>query len=56
MELKEQQILVEITPIGLSKLDFSLFNGTQPFFGNTKDLQYYPKALSDAELINLTTI
>jgi hypothetical protein len=26
------------------------------FFGNTKDLQYYPKALSDAELINLTTI
>ena len=30
-------------------------NGTLPFFGNTKDLQVYTKALSDAELIKLTT-
>ena len=41
----------------LDRLDLSytitnLFN----FFGNTKDLQVYPKALSDAELIKLTTI
>ena len=43
-------------PIGLSKLDFSLFNGTQPFFGNTKGLKYYPKALADVQLEDLTTI
>ena len=43
-------------PIGLSKLDFSLFNGTQPFFGNIKGLKYYPKALADVQLEDLTTI
>ena len=43
------------TPIGLSELDFD-YNGGNKFFGNTKNLQVYPKALSDAELINLTTI
>ena len=29
--------------------------GSNNFFGNTKDAQVYPKALSDAELIKLTT-
>ena len=36
-------------------LDFTHFNNNFPFFGNTKDLQVYTKALSDAELIKLTT-
>ena len=45
------------TPIGLSELSFADGNNTSnKFFGKTKDLQVYPKALSDAELINLTTI
>ena len=40
----------------LSDLSFD-FNGNNglPFFGNTKDIQVYTKALSDAELIKLTT-
>ena len=42
------------TPIGLSQLDFNQA-GSNKFFGNTKDLQVYTKALSDAELIKLTT-
>ena len=39
----------------LTKLNFN--NGTPnfPFEGNTKDVQVYTKALSDAELIKLTT-
>ena len=36
-------------------LDFTHFNNNFPFFGNTKDVQVYTKALSDAELIKLTT-
>jgi hypothetical protein len=44
------------TPIGLNTLNFADGNGTSnKFFGNTKDLQVYTKALSDAELIKLTT-
>ena len=42
-------------PIGLNTLQFTSGSGTLPFFGNTKDLQVYTKALSDAELIKLTT-
>jgi hypothetical protein len=43
-------------PSGLDRLSFDSFNGGDLMFGNTKDLQYYTKALSDAELIKLTTI
>jgi len=40
----------------LNTLNFAEANGVNsPFFGNTKDLQVYTKALSDAELIKLTT-
>ena len=43
-------------PIGtLSKLAFRRGDQYSPFFGNTKDIQVYTKALSDAELIKLTT-
>ena len=42
-------------PIGLNILTFNNGGGNSPFFGNTKDLQVYTKALSDAELIKLTT-
>jgi U3 small nucleolar RNA-associated protein 14 len=40
----------------LTKLSFTSGSSSSNFYGNTKDLKYYPKALSDAELINLTTI
>ena len=40
----------------LNDLSFESASGSVDFYGNTKDLQVYPKALSDAELIKLTTI
>ena len=45
-------------PIGLSELSFDDGNSSNnsPFFGNTKDLKYYPKALADVQLEDLTTI
>jgi len=44
------------TPIVLSELSFADGNNTSnKFFGKTKDIQVYTKALSDAELIKLTT-
>jgi len=42
------------TPTGLVSLNFNVAGGNY-FFGNTKDIQVYTKALSDAELIKLTT-
>ena len=42
-------------PIGLNNLLFAQGDMATPFFGNTKNLQVYTKALSDAELIKLTT-
>ena len=44
------------SPIGLNVLDFTAGNGALLMYANTKDLQVYTKALSDAELIKLTTI
>jgi len=43
-------------PIGLNVLNFSLSNGFEKMFSNTKDLRVYNTALTDAELISLTTI
>ena len=40
----------------LNNLEFEYGDNRFFFFGNTKDIQVYTKALSDAELINLTTI
>ena len=39
----------------LTDLSFNNYN-VGDFFGNTKGLKYYPKALSDVELQDLTTI
>ena len=42
---------------GLTDLDFSLWNSSSsPFYGNTKDLKIYTEALTDGELVTLTTI
>ena len=42
-------------PIGLNDLSFDRANILN-FFGNTKGLKYYPKALADVQLQDLTTI
>jgi len=42
-------------PIGLDNLSFSIGGGDN-FHGNTKGLKYYPKALADVQLEDLTTI
>jgi len=45
-----------LAPIGLSELSFDNGSGGARFFGNTKGLKYYPKALADVQLEDLTTI
>jgi len=45
-----------VTPIGLSNLNFNSSTGSGPFYGKVKDLRVYKKALTDAELITLTTL
>ena len=52
-----------VTPTGniftagtLNKLSLDNGSNTQPFYGKTKSVQVYNTALSDAELISLTTI
>jgi len=45
-----------LTPIGLNQLNFNLAAGSHKFFGNTKGLKVYPKALADVQLEDLTTI
>lgn len=44
-----------VTPIGLSELSFNRGDGS-PFYGKTKSVQVYTTALTDAELLTLTTI
>ena len=43
-------------PVGLSQLSFNRGDVNNSFFGNTKGLKYYPKALADVQLEDLTTI
>ena len=43
-----------VTPTGLNNLAFDLATA-QPFYGNTKQLQYYDSALTDSELETLTS-
>ena len=44
-------------PIGtLTKMQFTSGTVSSPFYGNTKGLKYYPKALADVQLEDLTTI
>jgi hypothetical protein len=43
-------------PLSLSKLQFSDMNvSSAPFYGNTKQIQYFPTALTDSELETLTS-
>lgn len=42
-------------PIGLSQLDFRYGNATRDFYGKTKQIKYFNTALTDQELIKLTS-
>ena len=44
------------TPVGLVQLNFDNCCGTDNFYGNIKQLQYFDSALTDLELQELTTI
>jgi hypothetical protein len=43
------------TPIGLSELAFDGGDGTNNFYGNTKQIQYFNTALNDSDLETLTS-
>jgi hypothetical protein len=43
-------------PSGLNTLEFKDGSGVSPFYGSTKQIQYFDTALTDAELISLTTL
>jgi len=45
-----------IVPLGLNVLNFTRGDASGDFYGNTKDLQYFNKALGDYQLAQLTTI
>ena len=42
-------------PIGLSRLQFEGASGALPFYGNTKQIQYFNTALNDSDLETLTS-
>ena len=42
-------------PTGINKLSFDSGNGSNPFYGKTKQIQYYNSALTDSELEQLTS-
>ena len=42
-------------PMGLSELAFDDGGGAEPFYGNTKQIQYYDSALNDSDLETLTS-
>ena len=44
------------TMSGMNRIDFSNYGDSVPFFGNAKQVIYFPTALTDAECIELTTI
>ena len=53
--IKVGEELNKVMPTDLSRLDFNIQNGTDNFYGNTKQLQYFDSALTDSELETLTS-
>ena len=52
----EVQTITTVTmPIGLSTLNFDYNNSTLPFYGKTKQIQYFNTVLTSAELETLTS-
>jgi hypothetical protein len=46
---------IGVTANGLDRLSFSDGSGANPFYGNTKQIQYFPTSLTDSELETLTS-
>ena len=44
-----------VVPSGLNKLSFDRGDGIAPFYGNTKQVQYYNTALTDSELEKISS-
>ena len=44
------------TPLGMDSMSFSRASGSNVFLGKVKQLQVFKTALTDSELIALTTI
>ena len=42
-------------PSNLNALSFDQGDGGNPFYGNTKQIQYYDSALTDSEIEELTS-
>jgi len=53
--LLDTDYVVASLPIGLSRLQFEGANGSNPFYGNTKQIQYYNSALTDSELEKISS-
>ena len=53
--LEQTQNLNVNNAINWNTLQFNIGNGTQPFYGKLKDLRVYKTALTDTELVELTS-
>jgi hypothetical protein len=53
--LSDSDFSVASLPVGLSRIQFEGANGSNDFYGKTKELGYYNTALTDAELETLTS-
>jgi hypothetical protein len=49
-------LAITSTPVGLDRLNLDLGQGSSDFYGNVKELQVFTTALTDAELISLTSL
>ena len=53
--IKVGEELNKVMPTDLSRLDFNIQNGSDNFYGNTKQIQYFDSALNDSDLETLTS-
>ena len=53
--IKVGEELNKVMPTDLSRLDFNIQNGSDNFYGNTKQIQYFDSALNDSDLEKITS-
>jgi len=51
----DEQLSGSTGNVSLDSLGFSQFTGSFPFYGNTKQIQYFDSALNDSDLEKLTS-
>ena len=54
--INDAALAITSTPVGLDRLNLDLGQGSSDFYGKVKGLQVFTTALTDAELITLTTL